>query len=327
MNHILCFGEALIDFLAVPGDDPALPPSFVQYAGGAPANAAVAIARLGGNVRFVGMLGNDMFGDFLDRSLVQAGVDVRHARRTSQARTALAFVSLDEHGERSFSFYRPPSADLLFKEDDFDAEAFHGAAAFHACSNSLTDPGIAQATLAGMRMARRAGALVSVDLNLRPSLWPTDADPLPVVRRALAEADLIKLSAEELAFLCRDGHSQDAVVSELLQSARVVVVTDGAQPLRWFGRGVQGELPVFSVHAVDTTAAGDAFIGGLLSRIQAMGVRAESLGGLVADVDAFSGVLRFAAACGAIAVTRFGAFASLPSQSEAEAMVSERAPC
>src|SRR6187551_798775 len=140
MRPILCFGEALIDFLARPGDTPDAPRAFLQFAGGAPANVAVAVARLGGDARFVGMLGADMFGDMLAAQLRDAGVDIRHVRRTSAAKTALAFVSLDADGERSFSFYRPPAADLLFAEDDFAPRAFDEAVVFHVCSNSLTEP-------------------------------------------------------------------------------------------------------------------------------------------------------------------------------------------
>ena len=176
---ILCFGEALIDFLARPGDTPDAPRAFLQYAGGAPANVAVAAARLGGDAQFVGMLGAGMFGDFLLGSLRDAGVGTAGIVRTDQAKTALAFVALDDDGERSFSFYRPPAADLLFRDEHFVPAMFDGAASFHACSNSLTEPGIAEATLAGMCRARDAGALASVDLNLRPALWPKDADPHP----------------------------------------------------------------------------------------------------------------------------------------------------
>ena len=126
-RDIVCFGEALIDFLSTDGEAGA-PRAFIQHAGGAPANASVAVARLGGRAQFVGMLGADMFGDFLRRSLEQAGVGIRYVRCTSEAKTALAFVSLDEQGERSFSFYRPPAADLLFRATDFDPDCFANAA-------------------------------------------------------------------------------------------------------------------------------------------------------------------------------------------------------
>ncbi|WP_241240392.1 PfkB family carbohydrate kinase, partial [Xanthomonas vesicatoria] len=125
--------------------------TFAQYAGGAPANVAVAVARLGGAAHFVGMLGRDMFGDFLLQSLQQSGVATDGIVRTDQAKTALAFVALDDAGERSFSFYRPPAADLLFRPEHFAADGFTQAAVLHVCSNSMTEPEIAQCTLDGMR--------------------------------------------------------------------------------------------------------------------------------------------------------------------------------
>lgn len=319
-NTILCFGEALIDFLASePLEGEAR--TFRQFAGGAPANAAVAVAKLGGRCEFVGMLGHDMFGDFLLRSLREAGAGVRYVRRTAAAKTALAFVSLDVHGERSFSFYRPPAADLLFRDADFDADCFAAASMFHVCSNSLTDADIAATTLSGMARARTAGALVSLDLNLRPALWPDEAPALSVLWRALEAADLIKLAREELEYL-KEGRLTDAdIVARLLHNARLVLVTDGAAPMRWFARRRSGELPTIEVKAVDTTAAGDAFIGGLLSQLQRKGVDRRTFDAFLAQSTELEHCLRYASACGALAVTRHGAFAALPTHAEAVALL------
>lgn len=321
MKNIVCFGEALIDFLAGKPAAPGEAPVFRQFAGGAPANAAVAVARLGGACEFVGMLGEDMFGDFLLHSLREAGAGTRYVRRTDRARTALAFVSLDARGERSFSFYRPPAADLLFAEDDFDAACFADAGVFHVCSNSLTGDAIAAATLAGMRRAREAGALVSCDLNLRPALW-ADGAPVPSrVWQALEAADLVKLAREELEFLQAGGRAERDVVARLLANARLVLVTDGATPVRWHARGSGGELPTLRVQAVDTTAAGDAFIGGLLVQLQREGVDAAGFDAFLADAARLQRALRYACACGALAVTRYGSFAALPTHDEAMALL------
>lgn len=323
-NTIVCFGEALIDFLAgEPSEGEAR--SFRQFAGGAPANAAVAVAKLGGRCEFVGMLGDDMFGDFLLQSLSEAGAGVRYVRRTAAAKTALAFVSLDAHGERSFSFYRPPAADLLFRDADFDADCFASAAMFHVCSNSLTDVDIAEATLSGMARARAAGALVSLDLNLRPALWPDATPALPVLWRALEAADLIKLAREELEYLKEGGagngnFSDEDIVARLLLGARLVLITDGAAPMRWFARERSGVLPTFKVKAVDTTAAGDAFIGGLLSQLQREQIDARTFDAVLAQPMELERCLRYASACGALAVTRHGAFAALPTHAEAMAL-------
>lgn len=324
-NGIACFGEALVDFLADPpaGDDAAR--RFARHAGGAPANVAVGVARLGGSARFVGMLGEDMFGRFLFAQLQRHGVDTAQVRWTGAAPTALAFVSLDESGERSFSFYRPPAADLLFRTDDFDAAAFASLAVFHCCSNSLTGPDAAAATLHGMMLAERAGALVSFDLNLRPALWPRGTDPRPVAWEALERAHLLKLSREELDWLARDV-GEDAVLARLFaHAAQVVIATDGAAPIRWWTRARHGTAPTFRVDVVDTTAAGDAFVAGLLLPVAAQPLDAAGFAAAFDDDARRGGLLRHAAACGALATTRFGAFAAMPTRADVAALLAEAA--
>ncbi len=327
MGKIVCFGEILIDLLAQPPATPETPRAFLQYAGGAPANVAVAAARLGARSHFAGMLGRDMFGDFLLQSLEEAGVETDCIARTDDAKTALAFVALDAAGERSFSFYRPPAADLLFRSGDFQPTCFEQTACFHVCSNSLTEPAIAEATFAGMDRARAAGAVVSLDLNLRPALWPAQVDPTPWLWQALERAELVKLSREELDYLAQplgdDGEVQ--VLMRLLQArARWVIVTDGAGTLRWYTRQANGEVPSFRVDAVDTTAAGDAFVGGVLVGLVERGGAGAGFAAFCEDACAITATLRFAAAVGALAVTRKGAFAAMPTLPEVQQLLQQQ---
>ncbi|MEG2806100.1 carbohydrate kinase [Stenotrophomonas sp.] len=326
MSKIVCFGEILIDLLAQPPASADTPRAFLQYAGGAPANVAVAAARLGADTHFAGMLGQDMFGDFLADSLAQAGVATDCIVRTDAAKTALAFVALDAHGERSFSFYRPPSADLLFRAAHFHPNCFAGTRSFHVCSNSLTEADIAQATLDGMRRARAAGAMVSLDLNLRPALWPAGVDPLPRLWDALALAELVKLSREELDYLAAaQAGGAEAVIARLLAAqAQAVVVTDGAAPIRWHTRQAQGVLTGFRVQTVDSTAAGDAFVGGLLFGIGERGGDGEAFATFCQDPAALTAAIRFGAAVGALAVTRKGAFAAMPSLEEVHQLLQQQ---
>ena len=322
MRPILCFGEALIDFLAAPEGGQGR--VFRQFAGGAPANAAVAIARLGGDCEFVGMLGRDMFGDFLLDSLRDAGVGTDGIVRTSDAKTALAFVALDAEGERSFSFYRPPAADLLFRDEHFIPAMFEGAAALHACSNSLTEPAIAEATYAGLRRARTAGALASVDLNLRQVLWAAEVDPTPWLWRLLDEAVLVKLARNELDYLAEPLGSEDAVFDRLFAGhARLVLVTDGAADMHWRTRAARGTVAGFRVRSIDTTAAGDAFVGGLLFALVQQGVDAPRFDAFINDEAAIRDAMRFGAACGALAVTRHGAFAAMPTHADVQRLLQD----
>ena len=314
---ILCFGEALIDLHGEDNDAQGFARRFVPYAGGAPANVAVAVAKLGGHARFVGMLGKDRFGDFLLQNLQDAKVDTLDIVRTDAANTALAFVTLDAQGERSFSFYRPPAADLLFRAEHFRPEAFEQAAIFHACSNSLTDPNLAAATLEGMHRARRTGTLLSFDLNLRPALWPTERAPHAHVWPALHLADVVKLSAEEFAWLAVEG--EQAVLDRLWSGcSRLLIVTDGARPLRWFHPDAEGELPSYQVEVVDSTAAGDAFVGGLLHQLAAQQLRADDLDSWITTLPRLHACLRYASACGALAVTRKGSFTATPAAAEVD---------
>jgi fructokinase len=326
MSSILCFGEALIDFHAQPQGGDGQPPAFVPFAGGAPANVAVAAARLGAHARFAGMLARDMFGDFLLKSLTELGVGTDDIARTDEARTALAFVAHDEKGDRSFSFYRPPAADLLFRPEHFRKESFEDLSIFHVCSNSLTEAAIAATTVEGMRRARAAGALVSFDMNLRPALWPASEAPLPRLWEALSEADVIKLSAEEFAFIHAGAGSDDAVLERLWRGkARLLLVTDGAEPMRWFSRSARGTVQGYAVEAVDTTAAGDAFVGGLLARLDAEHVTPATFDALVDDTARLDDLIRFAAACGAITATRKGSFTAIPDQAEVKAFMEKHA--
>jgi fructokinase len=327
MKAILCFGEALIDFQPVLPFDPAQPQTFQRHAGGAPANVAVAVASLGGRAEFIGMLGSDLFGDFLLDSLRRFGVATTHVQRTSAAPTALAFVSLDESGERSFSFYRSPAADLLFRECKLSSGAFENASILHACSNSLTEEGIAQATLACMRRARHAGVLVSFDMNLRAALWPPEIDPAPRIRGALALADVVKLSVEELSFLANAIGSEAAALDELWAgNTKLVLVTEGARPLHWYTPHARGSHATYAVRMIDSTAAGDAFSGGLLLGLAECAADLSSLPALVANSERFDAVLSFAAACGALATTRRGAFEAMPCRAEVEALMHPSTP-
>jgi len=321
---ILCFGEALIDFHAAGSDGRGFAQHFVPFAGGAPANVAVAVARLGGVARFAGMLGRDRFGDFLLDSLRHAGVGTADIARTDAANTALAFVTLDARGERSFTFYRGPSADLLFRPEHFRADAFRNVAVFHVCSNSMTDPALAATTREGMQRAHDAGALVSVDINLRPALWPPGVDPQPLLWPALHLADVVKASAEEFAGLAVDG--EQAALDRLWRGrTRLLVVTDGARPLRWFHPDAEGELPCYPVAAVDSTAAGDAFVGALLCGMARLDAGPDRLDRLVRELPHLHRMLRFAAAAGALTVTRRGSFAAMPREDEVWAFMEDHA--
>ncbi len=318
MLPVIAFGEALVDMLSsrlgeAAGD---APETFTPYAGGAPANVAVACARLGVPSRFMGMLGDDHFGDFLAAELAAHGVDTSGVVRTREARTALAFVSRDADGERTFDFYRPPAADLLYRLEHLPAGVFAAPAILHLCSNSLTEPAIAETTLAMATMARRAGSLVSVDANLRHNLWTEGEADIGLVTRLLDAADLLKLSTDELDFL-RGDHPRKAWLAERLAAgARAIVITDGPGEVRLMGAEIDTRVAPPRVQAVDTTAGGDAFIGGLLAELADHLGRHGSDGAWHRDEALLTRAVATACRCGAHAVTRPGAYAALPTRED-----------
>ncbi|MBD3898185.1 carbohydrate kinase [Halomonas sp. ML-15] len=317
MMPIITFGEALVDMLSSRlGDaDDGTAETFTPYAGGAPANVAVACARLGVPSRFLGMLGADYFGDFLAGELAAHGVDTSGVVRTRAARTALAFVSRDAAGERTFDFYRPPAADLLYRLEHLPPGVFADPAIVHVCTNSLTEPEIADTTLAMADMAAKVGALVSVDANLRHSLWETGSADISLVTQLLDRAQLIKLSRDELDYLRAD-HPADAWLNERLAAGvKLAVITDGPGNVEAFSAGQRLVVTPPQVQAVDTTAGGDAFIGGLLAML------AETQDDAWwQDQDRLRQQLEVACRCGAHAVTRPGAYAALPTRQDLEAL-------
>lgn len=322
---VVCFGEALIDMLSnkVNGDTTTEHETFTQFAGGAPANVSVALAKLGGNSYFCGMLGRDPFGDFLHHSLLEHGVKTDYVLLTDKAKTALAFVSLDQQGERTFSFYRPPSADLCFTRDDFQMQWFEQTAIFHFCSNSLTEPGIQEATQAGIALAKKNHSLVSFDVNLRKNLWPQQSDPFGVIWSVMSGVDVLKVSKEELEFLCANQTSEQTIDRLLQCGCQLIVISDGGNPLRWITSKMQGEIDPPQVNMVDATAAGDAFVGGLLFKLQCFFENKGDLVALLNHKSELCNILRFACACGAHAASLYGAFPSLPSLSSLGALTRE----
>ena len=313
MKTVLCFGEALIDFLQVRQSevDGLSLPEYRQFPGGAPANVAVAIAKLGGQSRFAGQLGQDAFGNFLIDALKHYGVDTRSVVQHPTAPTAMAFVSLDATGERSFSFYRSRTADVIVTPDQVSSAWFGDTGFLHICSNTLTDSDITVTTAQVIATARAAGCLISFDVNLRPSLWPNaQIDPQRVIG-IMQQSDIIKLSRDELDMLA-SGDADDLCADLLKQGVSALLITDGAQPIQVMTPNHHWVQPVPQVAVVDTTAAGDAFTGGLLYGLAAL----DNPIGAIQQEAALRRVVAFASDCGAITVTRQGAYPALPTHDE-----------
>ncbi|MBN7820263.1 carbohydrate kinase family protein [Bowmanella yangjiangensis] len=318
MKKVLCFGEALIDFLNVGAahQGPLTLPEFRQYPGGAPANAAVAVAQLGGQALFAGQVGQDPFGDFLADALSQYGVDTRFLLQHPHAKTALAFVMLDNSGDRSFSFHRHQTADVILDKQQVNPEWFSGETIVHICSNTLTTDQIAESTQHVVESARQAGNLISFDVNLRHNLWAENQADRLLVNKLVEQADLVKFSRDELDYLA-EGETSAYLARCLNAQCQLLLVTDGANRIDYYTASHQGSIQPPSVKAVDTTAGGDAFIGGFLYGLSCL-PNSHKIFVQPAELES---LLLFASHCGAYAVTKPGAFPALPDLNNIQAQL------
>lgn len=307
---VVCFGEMLIDFVpTTSGLSLAEAPAFKKAPGGAPANVAVGIARLGGQSAFIGKVGEDEFGYMLADILKQNNVNNEGMRFDPGARTALAFVTLRKDGEREFMFYRNPSADMLLQESELDLNLIKKAKIFHYGSISLITEPCKSAHIAAAKAAKDAGVLLSYDPNLRLPLWPSADSAREGILSIWETADVIKISEEEISFLTKgEDPYDDSVVSKLFHSnLKLLLVTEGSEGCRYYTKEFNGRVKGLKVEAVDTTGAGDAFVAGVLSQL-------ASDASLFQDEDGLRDALRFANGCGALTVMERGAIPALPTR-------------
>jgi fructokinase len=311
---IVSFGELLIDFVALEsGVSVGEASGFVKAPGGAPANVAVAAARLGVPSAFLGMVGDDPFGRFLAGVLAADGVDTRGLRYHPSARTALAFVSLTPSGDRSFSFYRSPSADMLMTPADVALDVIDGRRILHFGSITLIDEPSRAATLAAVTAARERGLMISYDPNLRLALWSNADAARAGMLIGLEYAHVVKISREEVAFLT----GAEAVAPLWRDSTRVIAVTDGEHGATIYTRAGSASLDGFRVEVVDTTGAGDGFVAGMLTQML-------EIAGASVEYDYtphLAQIVRFANAVGALATTKKGGIPGLPARAAVEAFL------
>lgn len=312
MTDITAIGEILIDLTQSGLTEQGIP-RFDANPGGAPANLAVAASRLGAQTAFVGRVGHDSYGAFLRRTLEANGVDVSGLSVDPVQHTTLAIVSLDERGERSFSFYRDPSADVNLRFEDVPAALLENTRVLHFGSVSLTAEPSRSATLQAVRQAKARGALISYDPNYRASLWPDEATAVERMLEPLELVDILKVSDEELPLLTGTGDLLQGSAALAAKGIRLVLVTLGADGA-FYRFGTQtGRIPGVKVTVGDTNGAGDTFFGAALSRL----VKRESLDTLSAGE--LEDILRFANRAAAVTTSRHGAIPAMPTLEEMEA--------
>ena len=315
MGNLLSIGEILIDFIpqqkGVALKDVV---SFERVPGGAPANVAVAVAKFGGNASLITKLGEDAFGDFLLEQLKTYGVQTDKILRTTEANTGLAFVSLRENGERDFSFYRNPSADLLLTESEVEDKWFEPGDILHFCSVDLVESPMKGAHRKAIQSAKVHGGIISFDPNVRLPLWDDPQECRKTILEFIPLAHVVKISDEELAFITGITDEQQAIASLFTGDVKVVVFTKGAQGADVYVHNKRYLSAGYCVKVEDTTGAGDAFIGGFLYQLLNKNVTRDTLEAVVNEHH--KEMLAFANASGALTTTGKGAISSIPSKEQ-----------
>ncbi len=309
MIDITAVGEILID-LTQSGVNELGIPVFAANPGGAPANLAVAAARLGASSAFIGKVGTDSYGTFLRNTLIDNKVDVSGMVTDLHSRTTLAVVAVDRQGERTFSFYRDPSADVNLRAEEISDEQLKNTKILHFGSVSLTTDPARSATLHAARTAKGYGAIISYDPNYRASLWSDEATAIERMLEPLNMVDVLKVSDEELPLLT--GTSDLDAGSKILadKGIALVLVTLGANGAYYRFGDHTGHIPGVKVKVGDTNGAGDTFFGATLAQL----AKFEKLSDLTpADLETILTVSNKAAA---ITTSRHGAIPAMPTYAE-----------
>lgn len=314
---VTALGELLIDFTEN-GNSEQGNPLMEANPGGAPCNMLSMIQKLGGTTAFIGKVGKDMFGRQLREAVESVGIDTRNLMEDEEIHTTLAFVHTFPDGDRDFSFYRNPGADMMLTKEEIQEDLIRNSKVFHFGTLSSTHEGVREATRYAIDVAKEAGCLVSFDPNLRPPLWKTLEDARKEIEYGLSKADILKISDNEVEFLCGTS-DYDEGAKMLIEKYNIpfVCVTLGKDGSRAYYKGMRVEVPGFvQKNTIETTGAGDTFCGCMLHYIIQHGL--EDL-----TEENLRELLTFANAAASVITTRKGALAVMPSKEEVEELLRE----
>ena len=313
---VVALGELLVDFtqngLSEQGNT-----LFEANPGGAPANVLAMLRKLGKHCAFIGKVGRDSFGDMLVRTVEEAGIDVRGLRRDADIPTTLAVVHTFPNGDRDFSFYRKPGADIMLRAEELDEELLRSCRIFHFGTLSLTDEPCKSATVRAYSLAKAAGALISFDPNLRPPLWPDEASAKAAIEWGLARCDILKISDNEIEFMTgkTDFEQGAAILKKRFPQIRLLNVTAGGDGSHAFYNGKHVFVPACTLGGViETTGAGDTFCASVLNFVLEHG-----LDGLTEND--LKDMLRFSNTAAYIVTTKKGAIRSMPEREQVEKLL------
>lgn len=316
MIDVVGLGELLIDF-ATQSTDADGYPTMAAHPGGAPANFLAALSKFGAKTALLGKVGTDTFGKLLLGTLEKAGIETKGMVTTDDVFTTLAFVTFDESGDREFAFSRKPGADTTLSFEEIDLSLIDESKVFHFGTLSLTDEPARSATYQAVAYAKNKGKLVTYDPNLRKPLWKDLAEAKEQLLWGLTQADVVKISDEEVAFLFDMTPEQGA--AHILQNygVKLVFVTCGADGCFFKNAVAQGKVPSLpDIKVIDTTGAGDIFGGSAVWKLLQLGVAPEAL-----NESQLREVVTFACTAAGLSTTKSGGVSSVPELSEVEGLI------
>lgn len=316
MFDVTALGELLIDFTPA-GKDSSGNPIFSAIPGGAPANFLAALSRCGKSCAMIAKVGDDFFGSMLRERIQNAGVNSLGIVSDPDTFTTLAFVTLSETGERSFSFARKPGADTCLRSDEIPVKLLKDTKVFHFGTLSMTSEPARSATLNSIHIAKENGVILSFDPNYRSPLWKRSEDAIEAIRFGMSEADLVKISDNEVELL---GYSYEALAEKFLnKGGKLIFITCGSNGAWYYGKHGHGFIPAFNVPTIDTVGAGDIFGGSALAQLLNFDKPLDELSN-----DELMHAGRYASAAAAISTTRHGAIPSIPSPQEVEIFLANK---
>ena len=315
---VIALGELLIDFtaggLSAQGN-----PTYEANPGGAPCNVLAMLQKLGHSCAFVGKVGDDLFGRQLRSVVEETGVDLTHLVMDKSAHTTLAFVETLPGGDRDFSFYRDPGADMLLTSEEIPEQAIKESKIFHFGTLSMTHPGVREATKKAVKCAKEHGVVVSFDPNYRPPLWESEELAKEQIAWGLSQCDVLKIADNELEFMTgeTDFDRGAAILQQKYPNIRILNVTAGADGSISYYGGQKVSVPGFNLDGtIETTGAGDTFCACVLHFVLEHGMEGLTPENLTA-------MLRFANAAAYLVTTRKGAIRSMPEREQVEALLRE----
>ncbi|MBE5997965.1 MAG: carbohydrate kinase [Lachnospiraceae bacterium] len=303
---VSALGELLIDFVPNGKDDNG-DKIFAAKTGGAPANLLSVVASAGFKTGMIGMVGDDMFGKQIIGEIEKYGVDVSNVKVSGSYNTTLAFVSLDETGDRDFSFFRENNADTHLSKDDFDPAMVKESDIFHFGSLSFTHEKVREASEFAIKTAQDSGCIISYDPNYRAPLWKSGKEAIDVMIMNIRRTDILKISLEEAQMVADEQDAFACMEKIFAMGPKVILVTDGGNGIRFGLKGETGQAQAYKMNTIDTTGAGDIFFGSFLAGFLKSGKTIDEL--VLEDIGKF---VDRAAYIAAVSTTRHGGIASIP---------------